>query len=145
VYSQIGRYTLTVTIGPFAETCPIEVTGCGVAIDVKPGSFPNCFNINGHGVVPVAILGSSTFDVTNIDQTTLNFGGFDLRLRGNSDPMCSLEDTNSDGLWDLVCHFEDDPGAWTAGDSEATLTGELFDGTAFEGTDSICVVPRGRR
>jgi hypothetical protein len=30
-----------------------------VGIDIKPGSDPNCFNINGHGVIPVAILGSS--------------------------------------------------------------------------------------
>ena len=25
-----------------------------VAIDIKPGSDPNCININGHGVIPVA-------------------------------------------------------------------------------------------
>jgi hypothetical protein len=41
----------------------------------------------------------------------------------------------------MVCHFEDDPVNWTAGDSTATLTGSLLDGTAIEGTDSICIVP----
>ena len=36
----------------------------GVGIDVKPGSCPNCFNPTGHGVIPVAILGSDVFEVT---------------------------------------------------------------------------------
>ena len=41
--------------------------GVVVEIDVKPGSDPNCFNINGHGVIPVAILGDSNLDVADID------------------------------------------------------------------------------
>ena len=32
-----------------------------VEIDIKPGSDPNCFNNNGHGVIPVAILSSNNF------------------------------------------------------------------------------------
>jgi hypothetical protein len=42
---------------------------------------------------------------------------------------------------DLVCHFEDDTANWNVGNGEATLTGNLIDGTSFEGTDSICIVP----
>ncbi len=30
---------------------------------------------------------------------------------------------------------------WTPGNGNATLTGTLNEGTPFEGTDSICVVP----
>ena len=30
---------------------------------------------------------------------------------------------------------------WVPGHAEATLTGELIDGTPIEGTDSICIVP----
>jgi len=113
-----------------------------VIIDIKPGSDPNCFNINSHGVIPVAILGTDTFDVSNIDQSTLSFGGLDVRIRGNKWPSCGLEDTNGDGLLDLVCQFQDNPDYWSAGDSDyATLTGELLNGTPFEGVDSICVVP----
>ena len=108
-------------------------------IDIKPGSDPNYFNINGHGVIPVAVLGSDTFDVTLIDPSSLRFGGLDVRVRGNKGEVCGLEDTSGDGLLDLVCQFEDDSGNWEPGDGEATLTGELFDGTVFEGSDSICV------
>ena len=112
-----------------------------VEIDIKPGSDPNCFNANGHGVIPVAILSSDTFDVTTIDQSTLLFGGLEVRVRGNKGPLCSLEDTNVDGLLDMVCKFEDNADYWDVGDGDATLTGNLYDGAEFEGTDSICVVP----
>jgi hypothetical protein len=112
-----------------------------VPIDVKPGSDPNCINVNGHGVIPVAVLGSDTFDVTRIDQSSLLFGGLDVRVRGNKGPLCSLEYSNGDAYLDLVCHFEDDTSSWVPGDGEATVTGNLFDLTEFEGTDTICVVP----
>lgn len=112
-----------------------------VLIDVKPGSDPNCFNINGRGVIPVAILGEEDFDVTLIDQSSLLFGGLATRMRGNKGPLCSLEYSNNDAYLDLVCHFEDEPSKWVPGDSEAVLTGRLLDATSIEGTDLICVVP----
>jgi hypothetical protein len=112
-----------------------------VNIDIKPGSDPNCININGHGVIPVAILGSATFDVSMVDQSTLSFGGLAVHVRGNKGPFCGSEDTNDDGFVDLVCQFQDDPINWTIGDGSATLTGATLDGMPIEGTDSICVVP----
>ena len=113
-----------------------------VEIDIKPGSGPNCFNINGHGVIPVAILGSATFDVLDIDNTTLLFDGLKVRVRAKKGPLCNVEDVSGDLIPDLVCPFEDDPMNWIAAISTtATVTGTLLDGTSFEGTDSICVVP----
>jgi len=92
-------------------------------------------------VIPVAILGSDTFDVTNIDYASLLFGGLEVRIRGKKGPLCGFEYSNDGGYLDLVCHFEDDADSWNLGDGEATLTGTLIDKTEFEGTDSICVVP----
>ena len=112
-----------------------------VGIDVKPGSDPNCFNINGHGVIPAAILGSADFDVEQVDPYSLTFDGLAVRVRGNRGPLCSLEDSNEDGFVDLVCHFEDDSDYWVGGDDIGTVSGALFDGTKFEGADSICIVP----
>ena len=111
-----------------------------VNIDIKPGSDPNCFNVNGHGVIPVAILGSSEFDVYDIDLATPTFGGLEVRVRGNRGPLCSTEYVNGDEFIDMVCHFEDNTDNWTPGNAVATLTGQLQDGTAFEGSDSICIV-----
>ena len=112
-----------------------------VDIDIKPGSDPSCFNIDGHGVIPVAILGSDQLNVSNIDPTTLLFDGLAVRVRGKKWPLCSIEDSNGDPFPDLVCHFEDDASSWTGGNATATVTGELFDGPPIVGTDSICIVP----
>ena len=112
-----------------------------VAIDIKPGSDPNCLNINGRGVIPVAVLSDQTFDAATIDITTLSLGGLDVRVRGNKGPLCSLEDANGDGLNDMVCQFQDDPDYWDVGEDEATLKGKLVDGIEIEGTDLICIVP----
>jgi len=124
---------------PMSAICEWDIIE--VDIDIKPGSDPNCFNINGHGVIPVAILGSPNFDVSTIDLSTLSFGGLDVRVRGNKGSLCSTEYSNEDEFLDLVCHFEDDPENWELGNDTATLTGELYDGKPIEGTDSICIVP----
>lgn len=124
----------TQTLSPISETLT-------VGIDIKPGSDPNCFNINGHGVIPVAILGDADFDVSQVDTSSLSFGGLSVRIRGKKGTLCSIDYSNSDNYLDLICHFEDDADNWEAGNSTATLTGNLLDSTAFEGTDSICVVP----
>ena len=115
-----------------------------VDIDIKPGSDPNCFNINGKGVIPVAVLGSPTFEVSYIDRSTLSFGGLAVRVKGNELPSCGLEDANADGFDDLVCHFEDETSSdWNVANGTATLTGKISGdsgGLLFSGTDSICIV-----
>ncbi len=37
--------------------------------------------------------------------------------------------------------IEHQDGVFEEGDTTAVLTGQLFDGTQIEGTDSICIVP----
>jgi hypothetical protein len=96
-------------------------------IDIKPGSDPVC-----NGVIPIAILGSDTLDVIQIDQTTLSFEGEGVRVRGNGVLSCDIRDANSDGYDDLVCRYEDTT-------TEGTLTGELLDGTLIEGADTFCL------
>lgn len=126
--------TSTQTLTPIVQTQ-------NVAIDIKPNSDKNCFNINGHGVIPVAILGSMDFSVSQIDTNSLSFGGLAVRVRGNKGALCSIEYSNEDEYLDLICHFEDNSSNWNAGDGDAMVTGSLIDGTNFEGSDSICVVP----
>jgi hypothetical protein len=112
-----------------------------VGVDVKPGGEPNCLNTDGNGVIPVAILGSADFDVTEIDTSTLDFAGTPMRVRGNGNQQCSIEHLDDDGHPDLTCQFVDDPTAWRPGDAMAAVSGELFDSTPFYGEDSICIRP----
>ena len=155
--------TGTLTTVAFAEIGPDDQLGMlldaislttkeiEVDIDIKPGSYPNSININGSGLITVAILGSETFDVSNINIGSLVFAGLDVAVRGKDKPMCKIEDVSGnfsegpegtpDGYPDLVCHFEDDPSLWSPTDGTAEVTGLLNDGTILMGIDEIRLVP----
>ena len=114
-------------------------------IDIKPGSDANAIDPMGRGVIPVAFLGSGSFDVTDIDVTTLAFGphgaypAFDL-----TNPWVaffSFWDINHDGEKDLLAHFRTEETGIAFGDTEACATGELLDGRPFESCDAIQTIP----
>ena len=112
-----------------------------IEIDIKPGSDPNCFNNNGNGVIPVALLGSATFQADQVDVPSIELAGMAVRVVGKKGNIqAHLEDVNYDGFVDLVVQIEDEDGVFELGAAEATLTGSLLDGTAFEGVDAICIV-----
>lgn len=126
----------------------VEVVGSGpltqvVQIDIKPGSYPNSINLCSNGAVPIAIFGSETFDVYEIDTETLRFAEASVKVVGKKDPrsLCSYEYINDDIFNDLVCHFLTADIAGVDGQSSlATVNGELFDGTLIKGTDGVNIV-----
>ena len=46
-----------------------------VPVDLKPGSCPNPINTKDKGVLTVAVMGTDTFDPTQIDPATVQFAG----------------------------------------------------------------------
>ena len=116
------------------------VTVVNVGIDIKPGSYPNAINNDGNGVIPVAILGSETFDVNLIIPTSVTMEGLTLKTVGKADKaLYHYEDVNGDGFEDLVIQIQDEDGVFEPGEGIATITGLLVDGRSFEGSDSIVV------
>lgn len=113
-----------------------------VTIDIKPGTYPNSINLGSNGNVPVAILGSPTFDVTSVDPYSICLAGAEINLKGKAQtPQASYEDINNDGFMDLIVHVTTEALVLTEGDTEAILTGMTYDGIPISGKDSIRIVP----
>ena|GEM_PF-2402891 len=144
----------------------------GVRLDIKPGSCPNSFNRNSHGVVPVALVGTESFDVTMVDIPTVRLsrtdgvGGEVAPNEGPPGPHSVFEDVATpstgepcdchhlagDGIVDLSMKFRTDDvveilelNDLGMGDElELIITGLLTDGTEFTSAgDCILIVPRG--
>ena len=129
-----------------------------VEVDIKPGSCPNPLNVASKGVLPVAILGSDTFDVTTIDAASIFLDGVpairssleDVAAPASDGNECDCNSPGPDGYSDLTLKFRthqvveeliDWPGELAQGETLLlTLTGELSDGTAIEGTDCVVLV-----
>ena len=106
------------------------------------GDESNTFNNNGHGVIPVAILGSAEFDVTQIDLDTVEMGSLKVKVVGkNNKLLASLEDANGDSYMDYVVKIEDTDVVFKVGNDSATLIGSLLNGELFQGSDAISIVP----
>jgi photosystem II stability/assembly factor-like uncharacterized protein len=112
-----------------------------VAIDIKPGTYPNTINLGSGGTVLVAILSSETFDATTVDPLTVTLAGANVRLKGKGTPMSSFEDINKDGRLDLLVHVETEALELTDTSTEAVLEGKTFSGRHIKGTDTVKVVP----
>jgi hypothetical protein len=118
-----------------AQTVAVFITQ--VDIDIKPGSDTNPINLKSRGVIPVAILGTTDFDVTEVDRATLAFGP------GGATPahkaLGHVEDVNDDGYDDLISHYRTQETSLSASDTEACVTATLIDGTPIEGCDAVRV------
>jgi len=142
-----------------------------IPLDIKPGSCPNPLNRGSHGVLPVALVGMEDFDVTGIDISSVRLrradgvGGEVAPHEGPPGPHSVFEDVATpfegepcdchelagDGIVDLSMKFKTDDvvealllddlpaGALV----ELVVSGYLLEGTPFEASDCIRLVPPG--
>lgn len=125
-----------------------------VALDIKPQSCPNSVNPNARGTLPVAILGTPEFDVSQIDVSSLLLDCVSpvaTHIEDVGTPFfgfgCACTEDGADGSMDLTLKFNlEDIAAILTGapEQQLTLTGTLLDGTRIEGLDCVRVVPARR-
>lgn len=138
-----------------------------VPVDIKPTSCRNPLNVKSKGVLPVAILGTEDFDVTQIDPATVELEGVSpLRWAledvatpwgppyiGKSDCF-DCNDLSGDGYLDLTLKFDMQAVVAAIGadveDGDClvlTLTGYLMadrGGAPIIGEDVVAMIKKGR-
>jgi hypothetical protein len=118
-----------VLYGP-AATPPV----LGVAIDIKPDTFPNSINPKLSGNIPVAILTTPAFDAQTVKAATVHFGPTGIE----APPLRSVvQDVNGDGRPDLLLFFGSQSTHIACGQSSGVITGATFSGQKIRGFDSI--------
>lgn len=150
----IGRQTITIKVVPIP-----------VPVDIKPQSCPNPGRVRKKGVVPVAIVGTEGFDVTQVDPATVRLEGVaPLRWAlqdvatpfypfiGKEDCFEDCTTDGPDGYLDLTLKFKarEVIAAVIAAFPELsdrdclvlTVTGNLVDGRAIAGEDVVVVLKK---
>jgi photosystem II stability/assembly factor-like uncharacterized protein len=133
-----------------------------VAINIKPGGFPNTINLK--GTAPVAVLTTQAgeyglplaFDATTIDPASVRFGAASLVFSGTGgaaaihnaghvEDSYELDEKTRDGDLDMVLQFRVADSGLTTSSTEACVKGS-FAGAGgavreFFGCDSVKVSP----
>jgi len=143
--------SLTVVDNDLLRSAPdvttVTVSEISVAIDIKPGAFPNTINLASRGAIPVAFLSSPGFDAATIDPSTVTLRGEDftsglIKLKGNKNPqpMASLVDVDGDGDLDLLVHLDTQILATYELTSVCTMGALTNAGFVVSGSDTIQLV-----
>jgi len=109
--------------------------------NIKPGSFPKSINLGSRGTVPVAVFGSATFDVRQINIATIKLANAPIKPKKNGQLMVNYEDINGDGFTDVVVHIITKNLQLKPTDTQANLEGKSINGTIIRDSDSIRIVP----
>jgi len=150
---HLGQHNLIFQHGARVQSVPGPPPTITAQLDIKPGECPNSFNPKSNGVVPFALVGSTTLNVRDVQLASVRLGRFapvrtsyEDVARAFSPTPCDCIATGIDGVEDLALKFssEDVNAALGAtgpgGTAFLTLTGLLANGTPFEARDCVAIV-----
>jgi hypothetical protein len=154
-----GSYTIACEGVEFAVT-----GGLQASLDIRPGVCPNNFNVYMPGVLITALLGTPSFNVNDINTSTLQISRLDgvgSAVPVNADSFwytdiatpfigdqCDCHTLGADGNQDLYMKFDKQAMIDELNFDELEcgaivplrVTGSLNDGTAFSSNDCIVIV-----
>lgn len=126
--------------GATEPTTGARITDTALSIDIRQEAL----NPGKKGVIPVAILPSSTFDPgSQLDRSSLTFGrtGDEHSLRHCEGRHPASRPTGKA----LVCHFDAQASGFETGDTHGFLKGQKLEGGRAFGMDTIRIVPSTER
>lgn len=108
-----------------------------VDIDVKPGDEPTTIEPKREGMVPIAILTTSTFDAATVDPGTIHAGatGTEAAIFRSA-----LEDVDRDRDTDMIALFRVAQMKLDCSGTAIVLTGKTRNGAAIRGTETVTMV-----
>ena len=165
--TELGEVTATTSGSINGQSFAFSFRGAGIApilaasLDIRPQGCPNPVNLRSRGLLPAAILGTTDFDVKEVNPASIRLEGVPP-VRWNfedvatpyegpfSMPLNRMDctDEGPDGFEDitLVFNIQEVLRALrnVQGDDVVlvTITGELLDGTLFEGADVVWIRPQ---
>lgn len=163
---------LTGSVAASADVTISQFPDVGPTLDVHPGSCPNPANVFGLGQIPVALVGSTNFDVSLVDPMSLRLMRSDgvgsavapqqsqfndgIKIDDVATPFegeaCGCHLLKEDGVDDLLMFFASSSIASAMelyneehrSFIEVVLTGQLYDGTPIAVTDCVKVIRGGK-
>lgn len=106
-----------------------------VSIDIKSGNGGKAVRLNSGGTISVIVLGSATFNVGDINTSSITVGGAPLKLKGKGSQEIDYKDWNSDGNIDLIVRVPTRSLQITSDqDARIQFSGLLNDGREVRGT-----------
>lgn len=114
-----------------------------VRLDIRPLLRPNLINLQSHGVLLAAVLGSSDVNVTLINPNTVTLAGAPIARLPRGRLLYSFLDINFDRRLDLVMTFNIQDLELEETDTEAVLLGKTLSGTKIRGVDSVDIIVNG--
>lgn len=118
----------------------VPVAPVVVAVDIQPSLTPNLLNAQSQGLLPVAVLGSPAFSVTELDPSTITLSAPLVGLAATANPaLCQVVDVNRDQIADLLCYL-DRAGSETPGVDAGILAALTKSGIPVKGSDALTVV-----
>ena len=118
-----------------------EQDDVSMQVDLLPEMKINVIKSRSGRVIPVAILGSETLDVNDINPRTIRLKGVEVMLVGKSDKsLCRQTDVNNDGRLDLLCDVRTTGFRVGEGLYAIVLEAETYDKESLYGQDQLRIV-----
>ena len=112
-----------------------------VQIEIITETKSHDFKPDIQGNTPVVIFGSAHLDVSNINIESLYIENLAMRVIGKAHNLSTIVHVDDYEYPDLIVMFEDIGHFFNKSFSQATLRGNLSDGTIINGNDNIEILP----